>query len=75
MQLQKKAKDYYQSGGEIISKFNVYTDYGQKVLVALSRLEPTKHRKSEEWIPNVIFVGTEVIDSSKYKSVLDPKGF
>lgn len=75
VQLQKKAKDYYQSGGEIISKFNVYTDYGQKVLVALSRLEPTKHRKSEEWIPNVIFVGTEVIDSSKYKSVLDPKGF
>jgi len=75
VQLQKKAKDYYQSGGDIVAKFNVYTDYGQKVLSALARLEPTKYRKSEEWIPNVMFVGTEVIDSAKYKSVLDPKGF
>jgi TolA-binding protein len=73
--LQKKAKDYYQEGGVIISKFNIYTDYGQKVLSALARLEPTKYRKSEESIPTVIFVGTEVIDSAKYKSVLEAKGF
>ena len=74
VQLQKKAKDYYSSSGEIISKFNIYTEYGQKVLNSLARLEPAKYRKSEEWIPTVIFVGTEVLDSSKIKSALEPRG-
>ena len=74
VQLQKKAKDYYSSSGEIISKFNIYTEYGQKVLNSLARLEPAKYRKSEEWVPTVIFVGTEILDSSKIKSALEPRG-
>lgn len=74
VQLQKKAKEYYQGSSEVISKYNIYTEYGQKVLNALARLEPSKYRKAEEWIPNVIFVGTEVIDTSKVKSALEPRG-
>lgn len=71
-QLQKKGKDYYVSAGEIVSKFNIYSEYGQKVFTALSRLEPVKYKKAEEWIPSALFVGTEVIDSSKVKSALEP---
>ncbi|MEY4065634.1 MAG: hypothetical protein RIR26_1842 [Pseudomonadota bacterium] len=71
-QLQKKGRDYYSSAGEIVSKFNVYSEYGQKVFSALARLEPAKYRKSEEWVPSALFVGTEVIDSSKVKSALEP---
>ncbi|NBO37368.1 hypothetical protein EBU99_02160 [bacterium] len=74
VQLQKKARDYYGSGIEVISKFVIYTDYGQRVLAAMARLEPTKFRKPEEWIPEALFVGTEVIDTSKVKSALEPKG-
>lgn len=74
VQLQKKAKEYYVNSAEIISKFNIYTEYGQKVLNSLARLEPAKYKKSEEWVPNAIFVGTEVIDSSKMKSALEPRG-
>lgn len=73
-QFQKKAKDYYRSGGEIVSKFNIYSEYGQKVLGALARLEPEKFKKADDYVPKVLFVGTQVEESSKIKSALEPRG-
>lgn len=73
-QFQKKAKDYYVSGGQIVSKFNIYSDYGQKVMNALSRLDPEKFRKADDYVPSVLFVGTQVEDSSKIKNALEPRG-
>ncbi len=70
---QKKSKDYYVNAATLVSKFGIYTEYGSKVLAAMARLEPTKYIKPEDWVPEVLFTGTEVIDSSKFRSALEPK--
>jgi TolA-binding protein len=70
---QKKSKDYYVNAALLVSKFGIYTDYGSKILTAMARLEPSKYSKPDDWVPEVLFVGTEVIDSSKYRSGLEAK--
>jgi TolA-binding protein len=70
---QKKAKDYYINAAVLVSKFGIYTEYGSKILAAMARLEPSKYNKPDDWIPEALFVGTEVIDSSKYRSGLEAK--
>ncbi|MEY3902113.1 MAG: hypothetical protein RL189_1419 [Pseudomonadota bacterium] len=71
---QKKAKDFYSNAAVLVSKHGIYTEYGQKVLNAMARLEPTKYFKPEDWVPEALFVGTEVIDSSRVRSALEAKG-
>ena len=73
-QFRDKAKGYYVQAGKIVSKFNIYSDYGQKVLDSLARLEPTQFKKADDYVPSVLFVGTQVEDSSKIKNVLKPRG-
>lgn len=73
-QFQKKANEYYQKGGTIVSTFNIYSDYGQKVMSALARLDPEKFKKADDFVPSTLFVGTQVQESSKIKSALEPRG-
>jgi tetratricopeptide (TPR) repeat protein len=73
-QFQSKAKGYYVSAGGIVSKFNIYSEYGQKILDSLARLEPSKFRKADDFVPSVLFVGTQVEDSSNVKNALEPRG-
>jgi TolA-binding protein len=71
---QKKAKDFYVNAAMLVSKYGIYTDYGQKVLAAMARLEPSKYSKPDDWVPEALFTGTEVLDSSKVRAALEPKG-
>jgi tetratricopeptide (TPR) repeat protein len=71
---QKKAKDFYSNAAVLVSKFGVYTEYGQKVISAMARLEPSKFSKPDDWVPEAVFVGTEVMDVSKVRSALELKG-
>ncbi|MFZ9519110.1 MAG: tetratricopeptide repeat protein [Silvanigrellaceae bacterium] len=71
---QKKGKDFYASAAVLVSKFGIYTEYGQKVIGAMARLEPTKFSKPDDWVPEAVFVGTEVMDVSKVRTALELKG-
>lgn len=73
-QFQNKAKGYFVSAGTIVSKFNIYSEYGQKVLNSLARLEPSKFKRADDYVPSVLFVGTQIEDSSKVKNALEPRG-
>ncbi|NBW82108.1 hypothetical protein EBR21_10195 [bacterium] len=71
---QKKGRDFYVNAAVLVSKFGIYTEYGQKVVSAMARLEPGKFSKPDDWVPEAVFVGTEVMDVSKVRSALELKG-
>ena len=72
--LELKSAEYYKESANVVSKFGVYSEFSTKTALALSRLNPAENRKLEDWVPDVMFVGTQMMDAGKAKAVVRQLG-
>jgi TolA-binding protein len=72
--IELKSGEFYKEAAGAISKFGVYTDFSQKTAAALARIYPAENRKLDEWVPDVLFVGTQLVDTGKVKPIISALG-
>lgn len=56
---QEKAKAFFVQAAEVVGKFGIYTSFAKKNSEALARVAPKEFRKIDEWVPDVMFVGSQ----------------
>ena len=72
--LELKSVEYYKEAANVVSKFGVYSEYSSKTALALSRLNPAENRKLDDWVPDAMFVGTQMMDTGKARAVVGQLG-
>ncbi|MCA2958728.1 MAG: tetratricopeptide repeat protein [Silvanigrellales bacterium] len=72
--IELKSGEYYKESAGAVSKFGVYTEFSQKTSAALSRIYPAENRKLDEWVPEAVFVGTQLVETGKVKPVIQALG-
>lgn len=72
--IELKSGEFYKEAAGAVSKFGVYTEFSQKTSVALSRIFPAENRKLDEWVPEAVFVGTQLVETGKVRAVIQALG-
>ena len=69
-----KAKKFYTEAAGAVSKFGVYTDYSERTAAALARVNPAEYRHVDEYIPEAVYVGTQLMDVGKVHGAIEALG-